>query len=213
MKRIFPIAMCVALCLVTSPALGSIFTINIGGNETSGSGANAIANDAIVMTFDDSVGPNKVRLEIFFKGGAGVDPGAFLNDLVFNVSDALSGFSFSYVSGVAALAGSPSYAMNAKSLSPQSGFDIEFDYAPPTAPVFFVGMKSTYDIMATGLNSSLFNFRNVANQFRAYTHINAVDNGNSGKFGDRVIPEPAALTIWLGTMLGGLAFVRLRLRQ
>lgn len=52
------------------------------------------------MTFDDSFGPNIVRLEINFQGGVGVDPGAFLNDLVFNVSDALSGLTFSYVSGV-----------------------------------------------------------------------------------------------------------------
>ena len=100
MKYILSIVMCVAVCLVTSPTSASIFTINIGGNETSGSGAGAIANDAIVMTFDDSFGPNIVRLEINFQGGVGVDPGAFLNDLVFNVSDALSGLTFSYVSGV-----------------------------------------------------------------------------------------------------------------
>ena len=103
--------------------------------------------------------------------------------------------------------------MNAKSLFPLNGFDIEFDYAPPTAPSFFVGLKSTYDISAAGLVANSFDFQNFANEFKAYTHINAVDNGNSGKFGDSVVPEPTALTVWLGTMLGGLAFVRLRSRQ
>lgn len=216
MKTFILILTCVAV-LLPSSADASIWTLNVGGNETTGSGANAIANDAIVMSFDDSVGPNKVRLTINFQGGAGVDASAFLNDLVFSVSDALSGFTFSYVSGVVTHLGSPTHSMNAQSLSPKSGFDILFNYPPPTGkPKFFVGMTSTYDITATGVNSNSFDFMNVANEFKAFVHINAVDNGNSGKFGNtvnQVVPEPTALTIWLGTMLGSLAIVRFRSRR
>jgi len=206
------------VCCASSHAPASMLTFELGGPEFSGSGANAIAEDAVVLTFDDSVGPNEVRLTVTFNGGEGVDDTAKLNDLVFNVDTTIS--SFAYVSGVSAIASSPSYLLDGHGVDGSKGYDVLFNYPPPgDSGTFTVGLDSVYDILGAGLVASSFDLTNQLGYgpLHAAVHINAVDNGNSGHYGDTegngIIPEPSSFLVWGIGLLGcGVYFRRRRFR-
>ena len=192
--------------LFASSASASVLRIGIGGDELSRSGR-WINEEALVLTFDDSFGPNLVRLTIDFDGGTGVDLAAFVDDLVFNVDDSLTIDSFNFLSGLSDVEASViDYVANDTDLPPEEGFDIKFAFGNSNQDRFNVGETSVYELVGTGLTASSFNFTND-DGIVAYTHINAYENGDSGKFEGSVthapnapVPEPGASLIWISLL-------------
>ena len=202
-RKIFVLPLFAISILIADRSDASILILNIGGGEYSSSGASAIATDAVVLTLNDSIVAGAVQMEVWFKGGTGVNPLAILNDLTMNLDPTKSITSFGWVSGV--VVNTVGFSPNGYNNDGSHGYDIEFNYPPPTgAPRLTVNGKSTYNMFGSGLTVSSFLFTNQSGHgpFRAAVHINEVNVGKSGHYADSdfsfggAVPEPTTFTVW-----------------
>ena len=202
MKRLTIVLFAIWVALAAS-AVSASLSIDIGGAEFSGSGANSIASDAITLLFEDSaddatIGANDIRLTINFNGGTGVDATAKINEITFNADPlaVVSGMTFD--SGDIASPSIQPYSQNTYSSDGDRYYDFEIQFQT-SGDTFDVDDEAVFTITGTGLTPSTFNFfSDPGNKgpFLAAAHINAVDDGDSGHYGGGEIPEPASVAVW-----------------
>lgn len=229
-----PILTVILVGVFVSPTTASIKTIEIGGAEYSSSGANSVASDAVVLSFNDGISDDYVRLTIQFNGGTGVDSDAKLALLNFNVdatsitkavwieAESFTRAKFDYDDPLVEYYNPDSFG------SPASGFDFDFTFPRSNKADFEVGEKVVYDIYGSGsgtagkLLADDFLTQNTDTNYLYYATVQllSVDGGNSGKYGSTgfggdgdPVPEPGTIAIWSMIGLGAVGGATWRRRK
>lgn len=178
----------------------------------------------LTATFDDSVGPDKVRLTM---SASGLTDPEFVDGQgwLFNLNPALNptALSFSYISGNDA--DSIFKEVNAFKADGDGYFDIQFSWDPKPDSRLTAGQTVVYDISGiTGLVASDFNFYSYpsggAGIYHTAAHVQGIGPDDlSGWIGDGVgappqkVPEPTTLLL-IGSGLGFLAgYAKRRVRK
>lgn len=189
------LALFLVLVSIGSKAEAS-FQICLGGVQKTDPNSPTIADNTIVLTFDQN-GADVVRLTI----DANVDA-IKVDDIVFNVDRAVT---FAFVSGVNPGNGfeydSDNEGVNGGSPA-LVGFDILVNYkvSGPNGE-FFNGQQTVVDISASGLTEQSFNVL-AANGYLGAVHINKPQGGTiSGKYANTTkapppVPEPGTIAVW-----------------
>ena len=209
MKSLALIASIVTLGLALPCQAGLV--ISLGGLQQTDPLSPTIANNSIVLTFDQ-IAFGQVQVTIDAHADA-----IKVKDILFNVDRAVT---FGSATGV--VPASRAYSSNGFGLGgPLTGFDVDVTYAVSGANGdFFAGKQTKFDIFAVGLTEQSFNVSNT-NGFLGGVHINLpLGVSPSGKYGNTilgglvigVVPEPASICSWLGlgTIFGCAAYRRRR---
>ncbi|MHB8493568.1 MAG: hypothetical protein ACYC9Z_13075 [Casimicrobiaceae bacterium] len=197
------------------------------GTPPAGMSSSDIFANAI---FDDSVGPNIVKLTMsVLSGVTNMPSGAYVNDWYFNLDPSVSGgVTLAFASGTEATT-QASYSPNAYKADGTGGaFDIYFEFPTANPGQLGQGNSSVYTLTGTGITASSFNFNSISDPANANNggaisaiHLQGYSSsvwiagtGGGGVVPPASIPEPGVLGLVSVALLGlGLTAARRRPSQ
>jgi hypothetical protein len=210
-KRLFTVLAVMAMATANAATLSLEFDASFGNTADPDQNPPGGIAPWLTAVFDDGGSTGSVSLTMNF----GADnTGETVNDVYFNLDDALDASSLSYsnVSGPNANVGTTGIIR-----ADGSGlYDLIFDFKPPPqgADTFAAGDTVVYNITGAGLTAGSFNYKSeleIGSTTTAKYAAAQIQSTGTGEQSDWVAAVPVPAAVWLfGSALAGLGFMRRR---